>query len=312
MLSLGFDTSNYTTSCAAFDGVGGRNFSRLLDVPAGALGLRQSDALFSHVKRLPELSDRLFAYLDGRRVDVIGVSTRPRAVEGSYMPCFLAGQSQAKVLAYALGVPLIEVSHQQGHIAAALWSADSMELMDKPFLAWHLSGGTTELLRVSPEGRNVACEKIGGTTDISAGQLIDRTGQLLQLPFPSGKALDELAKSAEGKELFRVRVSGCEFSLSGVQNQVTAYYEKTGSAAETASFALRTVVHAVKKATQNAMQEHPGLPVVFSGGVASNSLLRRKLTDFDAVFAAPEFSTDNAMGVAILAQRLWTSSLYRN
>lgn len=303
MLSLGFDTSNYTTSCAVYDGTGGRNFSRLLDVPAGALGLRQSDALFSHVKRLPELSDRLFAYLDGAKIDVIGVSTRPRAVEGSYMPCFLAGQSLAKVLGAALGVPVMACSHQQGHIAAALWSAGRLELLDTPILAWHLSGGTTELLRVTPSEDGPCCEKIGGTTDISAGQLIDRTGQLLTLPFPSGKALDALAQEAAGKELFRVRVEGCAFSLSGVQNQVAAYYQKTGDAAETASFALRSVVHAVKKATQNALKEHPGQPVLFSGGVASNSLLRRKLSDLNAIFAAPEFSTDNAMGPAILAQR---------
>ncbi len=304
MLSLGFDTSNYTTSCACFDGVGGRNFSRLLDVPEGALGLRQSEALFSHIKRLPELSDRLFAYLDGAKVDAIGVSTRPRAVEGSYMPCFLAGESQAKVLANALRIPVVEVSHQQGHIAAALWSAGHLELLEQAFLAWHLSGGTTELLLVQPEGRNVRCEKLGGTTDISAGQLIDRTGQLLQLPFPSGRMLDQLAQHAEDTEFFRVRVNDFAFSLSGVQNQVTAFYQKSGNKEETAAFALRSVVHAVKKATQNAQKQHPGLPVLFSGGVASNSLLRKKLKDCGAIFASPEFSTDNAMGAAILAQRL--------
>lgn len=304
MLSLGFDTSNYTTSCAAFDGTTGKNFSRLLDVPEGALGLRQSDALFSHIKRLPELSDRLFAYLDGAQVDVLGVSTRPRAVEGSYMPCFLAGESLARVLGMAMHIPVVEVSHQQGHIAAALWSAGRMDLLDKPLLAWHLSGGTTELLRVWPDGKNVACEIIGGTTDISAGQLIDRTGKLLSLPFPAGKAIDALAQTAQGKDFFRVRVNGCEFSLSGVQNQVEGYYLKSGSAIETASFALRSVIHAVRKATQNAVKQYPGLPVLFSGGVASNSLLRRKMSELDAVFAAPEFSTDNAMGVAILAQRL--------
>ena len=302
MLSIGFDTSNYTTSCAAFDGCGGENFSRLLDVPAGALGLRQSDALFSHIKRLPELSDRLFAYLGGAKIDVIGVSTRPRAVEGSYMPCFLAGVSHAKVLGAALGVPVVELSHQQGHIAAALWSAGRLELLDRPLLAWHLSGGTTELLLVTPEGKSVRCEKLGGTTDISAGQLIDRTGKLLGLPFPSGKALDQASQAAAQQDLFRVRVDGCNFSLSGVQNQVEAYYQKTENVAETASFALRSVIYAVKKATQNAQKQYPALPVLFSGGVASNSLLRRKLPE--AIFAAPAFSTDNAMGAAILAQRM--------
>ncbi|MBR6120522.1 MAG: DNA-binding protein [Oscillospiraceae bacterium] len=298
MIFLGFDTSNYTTSVAAFDGMAGENLSRLLPVKAGELGLRQSEALFSHVKRLPELSDRLFAHLEPASVAAVGVSTRPRAVEGSYMPCFLAGESQARVLASALHVPLYEFSHQQGHIAAVLWSAGRLELLGSDFLAWHLSGGTTELLLVhSTKAGEIACEKLGGTTDISAGQLIDRTGQLLQMDFPAGKAIDAAAAGIEGSEYFRVKVKGCEFSLSGVQNQVQDYRSKGASEAETAWFALRSVAEAVKKATRNAQKEYP-LPVLFSGGVASNSMLRRMLPD--AIFGAPQYSTDNAMGVAIL------------
>ena len=165
MMVLGFDTSNYTTSVASFDGVTGHNVSRLLDVEQGTLGLRQSDALFAHVKRLPELTDRLFSDIGVSTIDAIGVSTRPRAVEGSYMPCFLAGESQARVLGSTLGIPVYSNSHQQMHVAASLFSADAMDLMDTPHLAWHLSGGTTELLYVTPEGASVHCEKIGGTTD---------------------------------------------------------------------------------------------------------------------------------------------------
>lgn len=298
MIAIGFDTSNYTTSVAAFDGESGENVSRLLPVKAGELGLRQSEALFSHVKRLPELSDRLFANLDPASIAAVGVSTRPRAVEGSYMPCFLAGESQARVLASALHVPLYAFSHQQGHIAAVLYSAGRMDLLGTAFLAWHLSGGTTELLLVrSTKAGEIACEKLGGTTDISAGQLIDRTGQLLQMDFPAGKAIDAAAAGIEGSEYFRVKVKGCEFSLSGVQNQVQNYRAKGASDAETAYFALRSVVEAVKKATKNAQKEYP-LPVIFSGGVASNSMLRRMMPE--AVFGAPQYSTDNAMGVAIL------------
>ena len=182
MIALGFDTSNYTTSIAAHDGAAPINCSQLLDVQPGQLGLRQSDALFAHIKRLPALADRLFAHLDTGDIAAIGVSTRPRAVEGSYMPCFLAGSSQAAVLARALGVPLYEFSHQQGHIAAALWSAGRMDLLYQRHLAWHLSGGTTELLLVENQAGALTAQKLGGTTDISAGQLIDRTGKLLSLP----------------------------------------------------------------------------------------------------------------------------------
>ncbi|MBQ6997054.1 MAG: DNA-binding protein [Oscillospiraceae bacterium] len=302
MSVIGFDTSNYTTSVAFYDGADGVNCSQLLPVKQGQLGLRQSDAVFHHTKSLPELSSRLFSLVDAGDIRAIGVSTRPRAVEGSYMPCFLVGYSHAKMLAELLKVPLYEVSHQQGHVAASLWSAGRMYLMDQPHLAWHLSGGTTELLLVEPEGKNVRCTRIGGTTDIAAGQLIDRTGQLLELPFPSGRYLDELSKTAVGTDLFKVKCPGTEFSLSGLQNQVEKFH--TGDKAETAAFALRCVAHAVRKATENARKAYPGLAVVFSGGVASNSLLRQELCDLQPVFCEPKYSTDNAMGVAVLTHRL--------
>ena len=299
MKVIGFDTSNYTTSIAWFDGSNGVNCSRLLPVKPGELGLRQSDAVFSHTKSLPELSGRLFS--DAGEITAVGVSTRPRAVDGSYMPCFMVGYSHAKLLSDALQVPLFEVSHQQGHVAACLWSAGRLDLMDQPHLAWHLSGGTTELLLVEPDGKNVKCTKIGGTTDISAGQLIDRTGVMLQLPFPAGKHVDLLSKEAVNTDLFKVKCPGLEFSLSGVQNKVQQYAQ-SNSPAETAAYALRCVCYAVQAATKNAQKQYPGLEVVFSGGVASNSMLRSVMKD--AIFSEPAYSTDNAMGVAVLAHRL--------
>ena len=302
MIVIGFDTSNYTTSVAAYDGIQGENCSQLLPVKQGQLGLRQSDAVFHHTKSLPELSGRLFSHLSAEKIRAVGVSTRPRAVEGSYMPCFLVGYSHAKMLSDLLRVPLFEVSHQQGHVAASLWSAGRMDLMDKPHLAWHLSGGTTELLLVEPEGKNVRCTRIGGTMDISAGQLIDRTGVMLGLPFPAGKHLDELSKDAVSSDVFKVKCPEMEFSLSGVQNKVEKYHN--GNDAETAAYALRCVAYAVRKATENALKKYPGLEVVFSGGVASNSLLRQALQDLNPVFCEPKYSTDNAIGVAVLTHRL--------
>ena len=301
---IGIDTSNYTTSIAYFDGVGGENCSRLLPVKQGELGLRQSDAVFAHIKSLPELSGRLFSHIQGDPITAVGVSTRPRAVEGSYMPCFMVGYSHAKMLSDLLKVPLVEVSHQQGHVAASLWSAGHLELMDQPHLAWHLSGGTTELLLVEPEGKNVRCTKIGGTTDISAGQLIDRTGQLLELPFPSGKHLDHLSREAVMKETFKVKCSNMEFSLSGVQNKVQQFHAAHGQPVETAAYALRCVAKAVYLATEQALKAYPGLRVVFSGGVASNAMLREVIAPLDPIFSEPQYSTDNAMGVAVLTSRL--------
>ena len=303
---LGLDTSNYTTSAAVFDGEGGRNQGRLLEVRPGELGLRQSDALFQHVKHLPEVVTALVGEEGLGNVQAVGASTRPRAVEGSYMPCFLAGASQGQVLSQVLGVPFYAFSHQQGHLAAAAWSAGRLDLLERPFLAWHLSGGTTELLRVEPEedGVTVRAEILGGTSDISAGQLIDRTGVLLGLPFPAGKGVEKLSRQAQKREYYKVKVNGLTFSLSGMENKVRQMVQRGEEPAEIAWFAQETVCRVVQACTKAAMEVYPGLPVLCSGGVASNGRLKELLRqNCGALFAQPQFSTDNAMGTAILTWR---------
>ena len=303
---LGLDTSNYTTSAAVFDGEGGRNQGRLLEVRPGELGLRQSDALFQHVKHLPEVVEALLGEGGLGTVQAVGASTRPRAVEGSYMPCFLAGASQGQVLSKVLGVPFYAFSHQQGHLAAAAWSAGRLDLLDRPFLAWHLSGGTTELLRVEPEEDGVAvrAEILGGTSDISAGQLIDRTGVLLGLPFPAGKGVEKLSRQAQKREYYKVKVNGLTFSLSGMENKVRQMVQRGEEPAEIAWFAQETVCRVVQACTKAAMEAYPGLPVLCSGGVASNGRLKELLRqNCGALFAQPQFSTDNAMGTAVLTWR---------
>ena len=303
---LGLDTSNYTTSTAVFDGERGRNQGRLLEVRPGELGLRQSDALFQHVKHLPEVVEALLGEEGLGTVQAVGASTRPRAVEGSYMPCFLAGASQGQVLSQVLGVPFYAFSHQQGHLAAAAWSAGRLDLLDRPFLAWHLSGGTTELLRVEPEEDGVAvrAEILGGTSDISAGQLIDRTGVLLGLSFPAGKGVEKLSRQAQKREYYKVKVNGLTFSLSGMENKVRQMVQRGEEPAEIAWFAQETVCRVVQACTKAAMEEYPGLPVLCSGGVASNGRLKELLRqNCGALFAQPQFSTDNAMGTAVLTWR---------
>ena len=301
---LGFDTSNYTTSAAVFGGGTAENRGKLLTVPEGVLGLRQSEALFQHVKRLHLMVEQLRA--DGAigQISAVGASTRPREVEGSYMPCFLAGEGTARALSAALGVPFYPCSHQQGHIAAAAWSAGREDLLDKPHLAWHLSGGTTELLRVEPEGHTVRVAIIGGTGDIAAGQLVDRTGVLLGLPFPAGKALDALYPEADDVGFFRVKLNELTFSLSGMENKVKELAERGEKPANIARFTIDTIMDVLLRATREAQRRWPGLPVLCSGGVASNRQIRAALErDCGAVFAQPRYATDNAMGVAILTHR---------
>ena len=254
----------------------------------------------------PEVVEALLGEEGLGTVQAVGASTRPRAVEGSYMPCFLAGASQGQVLSQVLGVPFYAFSHQQGHLAAAAWSAGRLDLLDRPFLAWHLSGGTTELLRVEPEEDGVAvrAEILGGTSDISAGQLIDRTGVLLGLPFPAGKGVEKLSHQAQKREYYKVKVNGLTFSLSGMENKVRQMVQRGEEPAEIAWFAQETVCRVVQACTKAAMEVYPGLPVLCSGGVASNGRLKELLRqNCGALFAQPQFSTDNAMGTAILTWR---------
>ena len=242
---LGLDTSNYTTSAAVYRADGtGRNASRLLDVPEGGLGLRQSDALYQHVRRLPERIAELKEAGMLTDIAAVGASTAPRAVEGSYMPCFLVGSSQGQVLAQTLDVPFFACSHQQGHVAAAAWSAGQLELLDAPMLSWHLSGGTTELLLVHPVDEMPQMEILGGTEDISTGQLIDRTGKRLGVAFPAGKGLDALAQQSDSCEKFPVKLRGCRFSLSGVENQVQKRIDAGMAPADVARFVLNlSLIH---------------------------------------------------------------------
>jgi N6-L-threonylcarbamoyladenine synthase len=301
---LGFDTSNYTTSAAVFGGGAAENRGKLLTVPEGALGLRQSDALFQHVKRLHLMVEQLRADGAVGEIAAVGASTKPREVEGSYMPCFLVGEGEGRALAAALGVPFYPCSHQQGHIAAAAWSAGREALLDKPHLAWHLSGGTTELLKVVPEGHTVRAEAVGGTSDIAAGQLIDRTGVLLGLPFPAGKALDALYGQADAGLGFHVKLKDLTFSLSGMENKVKELLERGEKPANIARFVIDTITGVILRATEQAQKRWPGLPVLCSGGVASNRQIRAAMEcACGAVFAQPQYSTDNALGVAILTHR---------
>lgn len=299
MITVGFDTSNYTTSCAWFDGEKGVNSGRLLDVKEGELGLRQSEALFSHVKRLPEIVKALD--IDSGSIAAVGASTAPREIEGSYMPCFLAGVAQAQVLAHVLGVPFHGFSHQQGHIAAAAWSSGHIELLDMPHLAWHLSGGTTELLYVEPMGVAVKCEIVGGTDDVSAGQLIDRAGQLLGLRFPSGRELDALSQRSQPVKPWVPKVRDLHFSLSGLEHKMKQRVSDGDSPETVARFVLESLAALVIAATKQAREKFGDLPVLYSGGVASNSLLRQRIPD--GCFAQPQYSTDNSMGCAILTWR---------
>ncbi len=303
---LGLDTSNYTTSVAAFDVETEAlwQYKRLLPVKEGELGLRQSDAVFHHVRQLPELTEALTAELGaiGDQVAAIGVSDRPQQAEGSYMPCFLVGLGAARQLAAYLGKPLYRFTHQQGHVAAALYGSHSLELRHNPFLAFHVSGGTTDALLVTPDKDIVlSCRVVAHSLDLKAGQLIDRVGGMLGLSFPAGPQLDKLAQTAAAAPKVRASFSGNSCHLSGVENQCRELLKRGTPPAEIALFCLRSIEAALAGMTEGLLAEYGELPVVYAGGVMSNSLIKETLTRrFGGRFAPPAFSSDNAAGIAVL------------
>lgn len=306
---VGIDTSNYTTSVAACDDSGRviANLKAPLYVNLGERGLRQSDAVFAHIKNLPMLMDELSLKLKGYSPVAVGVSTKPRAVEGSYMPCFLSGVATAHAFASQGSLPIYETAHQSGHIMSALYSTGEADrLLSGELLAFHVSGGTTEALRVVPseDKTDFDIELLGESKDINAGQAIDRVGVMLGLAFPAGKELEKLAANYAGKlESKRISVKDGSCNLSGVENIARRLYEEGASKESVAAFTFDFIEKTLSEMARQIFIKHKETPILFAGGVMSNKIMRRGLSkSFDAYFAEPEFSSDNAAGVALLCR----------
>ena len=299
---LGIDTSNYTTSAAIFTSDGRVAMAKkLLTVSQGGRGLRQSEALFQHTVNLPKILESVFEDFSGE-ITAVGVSSKPRDAEDSYMPCFLAGVSAASAAAAGKNCPQYQFSHQRGHIMAALYSADKLPLVHEPFLAFHVSGGTTELLLVTPDDELIIkCNLLAHTLDLNAGQVIDRVGVMMGYGFPAGKEIDRLSGGAKKLPKVRPTLKDGNCCLSGVENICKKMYDRKEPPEDIAAMALLYVLESVSAMTSIAQEKLGKLPVVFAGGVMSNTLIRQKLSErFDCAFAAPEYSCDNAAGIAVL------------
>lgn len=314
MITLGIDTSNYATSLAVFDTQQQRvlcDCKKFLPVREGALGLRQSEAVFHHTAALPDLMQRMNDSFPLCRVEAVGVSEKPRPVEGSYMPCFLTGTAVAQAVSLAGGIPLVRTTHQQGHIAAALFAARGGELFSRRVLVFHISGGTTELLLC--EGMGVL-SRVGGSTDLYAGQAVDRIGVRLGFAFPAGAELSRLA--AECGEEIRPKISlkGTECSFSGLENQCSALLERGAPPAYIAKYCLCAVAETVSGMIRAAHRQYPGVPVVCAGGVMGSDVIRAAVCarEPETAFVPGKYSSDNAIGTALIAAKevgAWPTSL---
>ena len=311
---LGIDTSCYTTSAAlvSLDGTLLSSARRLLVVEEGARGLQQSQGLFQHVKNLPEMIGKAMEDTPQVQICAVSASVRPRPAKESYMPVFRAGESQARAAAALLCVPFYPVSHQEGHVRAAL--VDSGINNDEPFLAMHLSGGTTEIL---------LCDKgeitlLGGSLDLHAGQLVDRTGVRMGLGFPAGPALEKIARIGIENDmvgsLIGVSVKGVNCNLAGAENKISKWLDegqmpREQVAAEVFDFLCRTFIRQIEAACEQTGCRQ----ALLAGGVASSTLLHAMINKraqkrglrCRICFARPELSGDNAVGVALLGAQAY-------
>lgn len=298
---IGFDTSNYTTSVAVFDGEHMVNKRQLLTVKTGERGLRQSDAVFQHTVNMPALIDDIS--IDNNNINAVAVSSRPRNIDGSYMPCFLVGINNAVAVSRFSGAPLFKTSHQVGHILAGLYSIDRLDLISKPFIAFHISGGTTEALLVEPDKNEIVTARIiAQSSDLKAGQAVDRAGVMMGLTFPCGKELDRLSLLSEKEFKIRPSMNGLDCSLSGVENKAKKMFENGESKEDISKYILTYISNSIDEMTQRIIDNYGNLPIMFVGGVMSNTLIRKQITKkYNAYFAKPDLSCDNACGIAIYA-----------
>lgn len=303
---LGIDTSNYTTSTAVFDSNTGKFFQqkKLLPVKPGELGLRQSDAVFHHTAQLHLLFSELVKDIDSKDIAAIGASSRPRPVDGSYMPCFTVGENTAKILSSALKVPLYTFSHQEGHIAAALYDSKSENLFTEKFLAFHVSGGTTEAVIAKGSGYGFSLDLAAKSLDLNAGQAIDRVGLMLGLRFPCGAELEKLALKNTKKISVRPTLKECDCCLSGLENICRRLLENNESKEYIAAYCIEYIRKTLSLMTDKLLLKYGTMPVLYAGGVMSDSIIQNSFKEkYNAAFAQPSLSSDNAVGIAYLAYR---------
>ena len=307
---LGIDTSNYTTSAAIY--YSGENKAvqrnKLLPVKEGALGLRQSDAVFHHTKQLPQIVEELCENADISEITAVSASARPRNAEGSYMPCFLCGEGFGRSYSALEKIPFYPSAHQTGHILAALYSSDRLDLIGQPFIAFHVSGGTTDCLLCKPDNDEIfSITAISSSLDLHGGQAVDRVGLMLGLKFPCGAELEKLAEKADKHYKQKPTVKNGCCCLSGIENKCRSMLEKGESRENIAAYCLDHIGSAIISMTDFAVEKYGRLPLIFAGGVMSNKFIRGMITSeySEASFAEAEFSCDNAVGIAIYAYLKW-------
>ncbi len=296
MISLGIDTSAYTTSMVVMEDYNIIYKNKImLKVKKGTVGLRQTDAFFKHSDNLDVIFNDLVKKIDLKKIDNIVVSTRPRNVEGSYMPVFQAGERFSNILSKSLNIPLLKLSHQENHIYAALYENGYIP----SFVAVHISGGTTEILDVNLEKNSI--EILSKTLDLSFGKLIDRMGVYMGFDFPSGKYMP-----TEKTDLYPLKksIKNFDFNISGIENKLKLYFDRDNNK-EKISYSLFTYISNIIIEIIDKLNVDK--KIIMTGGVSCNKIIREHLSIHykdRILFTSPEFSADHAVGNAYYGNKV--------
>ena len=311
MLVLGIETSCDETGVAVYDGERGLLAHALhsqgaLHAPYG--GVVPELASRDHIRRLLPLIRRVQKQARVRETDLTAVAfTRGPGLAGA----LLVGSTIASSLAFGLGIPAIGVHHLEGHLLSPLLEEDPPAF---PFVALLVSGGHTQLMRVSGVGDY---EMIGETLDDAAGEAFDKTAKLLGLGYPGGPALAGLAEQGKADRfafprpmLDRMQKHGdLDFSFSGLKTAVVTLVRRhppdPQMKADVAA-AFQEAVAEVLVAKSMAALARTGLArLVVAGGVGANLRLRTLLDSaavregFRVSYPAMEFCTDNGAMIAL-------------
>ena len=305
MITLGIDTSNYASSIAVIDYEKNKillNEKQFLPVKQGECGLRQQDAVFGHIKNLIDMLELVHNKFDLSCVQAVGVSVKPTNEDGSYMPCFLVGKLLSQMVKAVKDVPVIQTTHQDGHLNSALFSLNDENLYNQKIIVFHVSGGTTDMILVE---NGQITQTVGSSNDLFAGQAVDRLGVKLGFAFPAGVYVSQLAKECDEIIKPKVSVKGLNCNLSGLQNQCEKLIEEGRDNAYVCKYCLSFISRTLIKMAENAREVYGKLPIVFVGGVMSSDTIQKIVQDNldDVRFVQPVFSSDNAIGTAAVAAR---------
>ncbi|GAB5399460.1 MAG: tRNA (adenosine(37)-N6)-threonylcarbamoyltransferase complex transferase subunit TsaD [Aureisphaera sp.] len=240
------------------------------------------------------------------------------------MGSLLVGTSFAKSLAMGLGVPLIDVNHMQAHILAHFIKAKDQRAPKFPFLALTISGGHTQIVKVSSY---FEMEVIGETLDDAVGEAFDKSAKILGLPYPGGPLIDKYAKEGNPKAypFTKPRVAPLDFSFSGLKTAVLYFIEKETqkdtdfvqkNMADICASLQHTIVDYLMDKLKNAVAQTGIKEVAIGGGVSANSGIRKALKDAESELGWStyipnfEYCTDNAAMIAIVGELKYKQQLF--